>query len=229
MRDESLDLLIELAKPDVDDDVLDYAVFPGLATFSVAPKVRSLEAAADKPDILEEGRRLARELGLDNVTFTLVDSSALPFADGTFSLAMGCEALHLYPDPAVILAELRRVTNAHGRVVLVEPVVDEVLDEPFNDLARLRQPGHRRHFRLAELERLVADAGLRVSGQGKARCTVDLEYWLQTAGAPASRAVLVRERFMGLPVEVQIKLDVAFSDSSVSFSYDVVGLCLERA
>jgi hypothetical protein len=32
-----------------------------------------------------------------------------------------------------------------------------------------------------------------------------------------------------MPVEVQMRLDVAFSDRSVSFSYDVVGLRLERA
>ena len=228
-RNESLDLLIELAEPEADDAVLDYAAFPSLATFSVAPQVRSLDAAADKAGMLEEGRRLALELGLENVTFTLVDRFVLPYADGAFSLAMGCEALHLYPDPAAALAELRRVTSAHGRVVLVEPVVDDLLDEPFNDLAGLRQPGHRRHLRLAELESLVAEAGLRVSRQGSARCTVDLEYWLQTAGVPPSRATLVRERFRGLPVEVQMGLDVVFSDRSVSFSYDVVGLRLERA
>ena len=228
-RNESLDLLIELAAPKADDVVLDYAAFPSLATFSVAPQVRSLDATADKAGMVEEGRRLALELGLENVTFSLVDSFALPYADDAFSLAMGCEALHLYPDPAAALAELRRVTSAHGRAVLVEPVVDDVLDEPFNDLASLRQTGHRRHLRLAELESLVAEAGLRVSRQGSARCTVDLEYWLQTAGVPPSRAMLLRERFRGLPVEVQMRLDVVFSDRSVSFSYDVVGLRLERA
>lgn len=228
-RNESLDLLIELAGPRADDVVLDYAAFPSMVTFAVAPQVRSLDAAADKSGMLEEGRRLALELGLANVTFTLVDRFALPYADDAFSLAMGCEALHLYPDPAAALAELRRVTRTNGRVVLVEPVVDDVIDEPFNDLAGLRQPGHRRHLRLAELERLVAQAGLRVSRQGSARCTVDLEYWLQTAGVPPSRATLIRERFLGLPVDVQMRLDVAFSDRSVCFSYDVVGLCLERA
>jgi SAM-dependent methyltransferase len=228
-RNESLDLLIELAGPRADDVVLDYAAFPSMVTFAVAPQVCSLDAAADKSGMLEEGRRLALELGLANVTFTLVDRFALPYADDAFSLAMGCEALHLYPDPAAALAELRRVTRTNGRVVLVEPVVDDVIDEPFNDLAGLRQPGHRRHLRLAELERLVAQAGLRVSRRGSARCTVDLEYWLQTAGVPPSRATLIRERFLGLPVDVQMRLDVAFSDRSVCFSYDVVGLCLERA
>jgi SAM-dependent methyltransferase len=228
-RDESLDLLIEMAGPTPDDVVLDYAVVPSLASFAVAPIVRSLEAVAERPDMLEEGRRLALELGLENVTFTLVDLFALPYEPGAFSLTMSCEALHLSPNPLAALVELRRVTGAYGRLVLVEPVVDAVLDEPFNRLARLRQSGHRRYFRPTELDALVADAGLRIGREGSVRRTVDLDYWVQVAGVPASRAALIGDRFKALPVEVQMGLDVAFSDTAISFSYDVRGLRLERA
>ena len=46
---------------------------------------------------------------------------------------------------------------------------------------------------------------------------------------PPPKAQLIRGRIKALPVEVQMGLDVAFSDKSVSFSYDVVGFRLERA
>ncbi len=228
MRDESLDLLIELAAPAPGDVVLDYAVVPSLAAFAVAPIVRSLEAVAERADMLEEGTRLALELGLDNVTFALVDLFKLPYDPGAFSLAMSCEALHLSPNPLAALTELRRVVSANGRLVLVEPVVDDVLDEPFNRLARLRQSAHRRYFRPAELDELVAKAGLRVSREGSVRRTVDLDYWMQVAGVPASRAALISDRFRALPVDVQMALDVAFSDTAISFSYDARGLRLEQ-
>ena len=59
--------------------------------------------------MLEEGKRLAGELGLVNVAFTLVDLYALPYTDGRFSLIVCRNAFHLLPEPATALAELQRV------------------------------------------------------------------------------------------------------------------------
>lgn len=229
IREGSLDLLFELARPAAADVVLAYAAGPGMAVFTLAPHVGSLEAADDRPDMTEEGRRLAVELGLENVTFRLVDLFSLPYGDDTFSLALGCDVLHLSANPVAALTELRRVTRPSGRVVIVDPVVDEVVDHAFNELARLREPAHRRYCRPEELESLAVEAGFRVSRRESVRCTVDLQYWVQTAAASVSAAALVRERFKALPVDVQMRMDVAFSDRAISFSYDVCGLCLERA
>ena len=63
----------------------------------MAPDVRSVEAADELPDLLEEGRRLAGELGLVNVAFTLVDLYALPYEDDGFSLVVCRDAFHLLP------------------------------------------------------------------------------------------------------------------------------------
>jgi ubiquinone/menaquinone biosynthesis C-methylase UbiE len=119
MRDASLDLLVDLARPTSHDTVLDYASGAGIAGFAVAPDVLSVEAADELPDMLEEGRRLATELGLVNVAFSLVDLYALPYGPDTFSLVVCRNAFHLLPEPVSALAELLRVTSAGGRLVLV--------------------------------------------------------------------------------------------------------------
>src|SRR5665647_3584834 len=214
MRDASLDLLIELARPTSHDTVLDYAAGAGIAGFAVAPDVRTVEAADELPDMLEEGKRLAGELGLVNVAFSLVVCR---------------NAFHLLPEPVAALAELLRVTSAGGRLVLVDPVVDDVTDKAFNDIARLREPAHRRHYLEEQIDDLVAQAGLQVTQRGRLRRTIDLDYWLQTAAVPAAKAGLIRGRFKELPVDVQARMDVAFADRLVAFSYDLVGLRLERA
>lgn len=229
MRDASLDLLVELARPTSHDTVLDYAAGAGIAGFAVAPDVRTVEAADELPDMLEEGRRLAGELGLVNVAFSLVDLYALPYATDAFSLVVCRNAFHLLPEPVAALAELLRVTSAGGRLVLVDPVVDDVTDKAFNDIARLREPAHRRHYLEEQFDDLVAQAGLQVTQRGRLRRTIDLDYWLQTAAVPAAKADLIRGRFKELPVDVQARMDVAFADRLVAFSYDVVGLRLERA
>jgi SAM-dependent methyltransferase len=229
MRDASLDLLVDLARPTSHDTVLDYATGAGMAGFAVAPDVAAVEAADELPDMLEEGQRLAAELGLVNVAFSLVDLYALPYKDGAFTLVVCRNAFHLLPEPATALAELQRVLSEGGRVVLLDPVVDEVTDKAFNEVARLREPAHRRHYRLEELTEIVAGAGFSVRRQESLRRTIDLDYWLQAASVPPAKADLIRGRFKILPVEVQASMDVAFSDRVVSFSYDVAGLRLERA
>jgi SAM-dependent methyltransferase len=229
MRDASLDLLVDLAKPTSHDAVLDYAAGAGIAGFAVAPEVATVEVADELPDLLEEGKRLAAELGLVNVAFTLVDLYALPYPDGAFSLVICRNAFHLLPDPSTALGELLRILASRGRIVLLDPVVDEVTDKPINDLARLREPAHRRHYRVDELEEIVARSGLVVRRQAEVRRTTDLDYWLQAAAVPPPKADLIRGRFKELPVDVQARMDVAFSDRLVSFSYDVAGLRLERA
>lgn len=229
MRDASLDLLVELARPTSHDTVLDYAAGAGIAGFAVAPDVRTVEAADELPDMLEEGKRLAGELGLVNVAFSLVDLYALPYDTDAFSLVVCRNAFHLLPEPVAALAELLRVTSAGGRLVLVDPVVDDVTDKAFNDIARLREPAHRRHYLEEQIDGLVAQAGLQVTQRGRLRRTIDLDYWLQTAAVPAAKAGLIRGRFKELPVDVQARMDVAFADRLVAFSYDIVGLRLERA
>ena len=228
MRDASLDLLVDLARPASGDAVLDYATGAGMGGFAVAPDVATVEAADELPGMLEEGERLAVELGIVNVAFTLVDLYALPYKDGAFDLVVCRNAFHLLPDPATALAELQRVLGPHGRIVVLDPVVDETTDKAFNEIARLRERAHRRHYRPEELEDIVTRGGLTVNARGELRRTIDLDYWLQAAAVPPPKAELIRGRFKALPVEVQIGLDVAFSDRSVSFSYDVVGLRLER-
>jgi SAM-dependent methyltransferase len=229
MRDASLDLLVELARPTSHDSVLDYASGAGIAGFAVAPDVRAVEAADELPDMLEEGRRLAAEMGLVNVAFSLVDLYALPYDTDAFSLVVCRNAFHLLPEPVAALVELLRITSAGGRLVIVDPVVDELTDKAFNDLARLREPAHRRHYLEQELDDLAAQAGLHVTQRGRMRRTIDLDYWLQAAAVPAAKAGLIRGRFKGLPVDVQAHMDVVFADRLVSFSYDIVGLRLERA
>jgi SAM-dependent methyltransferase len=229
LRDASLVLLSDLAQPTSHDTVLDYASGAGIAGFAVAPDVRTVEAADEIPDMLEEGRRLAAELGLVNVAFTLVDLYALPYKDGSFSLVTCHNAFHLLPEPVAALSELLRVTSPGGRLVIVDPIVDPVTDKALNDLARLREPAHRRHYRAEELDQIVEQAGLRVARRSSLRRTMDLDYWLQAAAVPAAKAGLIRGRIKQLSVEVQAAMDIALSDRTVSFSYDLIGLRLERA
>ena len=228
-REASLDLLVDLARPAAGDAVLDYATGAGMAGFAVAPDVATVEAADEQPGLLEEGERLAAELGLVNVAFTLVDLYALPYRDGAFDLVVCRNAFHLLPEPVAALAELQRVLAPQGRVVVLDVVVDDATDKPLNELARRASRRTAGTTGGEELEDIVARAGFAVTESGELRRTIDLDYWLQAAAVPPPKAELIRGRIKALPVDVQISMDVAFTDRAISFSYDIIGLRLERA
>jgi SAM-dependent methyltransferase len=228
-RDPSVQVLIDLARPEEHDAVLDYACGIGIATLAIAPAVASVLAVDEVAATLDEGRRLVAELGHANVSFMVVDLYQLPFVDAEFSLVISRGALHRLPEPTRALHELRRVGGEGARIVVEDVVVDRVTDAALNDLARLREPAHRRHYRAEELEALALDAGLRVAERRVLRRTVDLDYWLQAASVPMEKGELIRSRVQALPVDVLEHLDVAFSDRTVSFSTDLLALRLERA
>ena len=124
---------------------------------------------------------------------------------------------------------MARVTSPGGRIVVLDLVVDGVTDDALNELARLRDPGHRGYRTANRLAALAEEAGLGIAEQRLERRTVDLEYWLQAAAVPAQTADLVRLRLREMTPAVQERLDLAFADDLVSFSFDVLGLRLERA
>jgi SAM-dependent methyltransferase len=226
-RDPSVQALLDLARPEQHDAVLDYACGIGITTLAIAPSVASVLAVDEVAATLDEGRRLVAELGLDNVTFKVVDLYTLPFADAEFSLVVSRGALHRLPEPERALHELGRVAGAGARIVVEDAVVDAVTDAAFNDLARLREPAHRRHFRAEELEALAIAAGLRVVERYALRRTINLEYWMQAAAVSPEKSELIRARVRALPFGVQQSLDVVFADRLVSFSTDVLALHLE--
>ena len=70
-------------------------------------------------DISEEMLKLARQNTAqgnfaDRIDFRQASTSALPFADGYFSLVACNSSLHLWADPLKVLKEIARVTSSGG-------------------------------------------------------------------------------------------------------------------
>ena len=80
--------------------MLDYATGAGDGRVRHRPGRRDRGGRpTSNPGLLEEGERLAAELGLVNVAFTLVDLYALPYGDGAFDLIVCRNAFHSLSEP----------------------------------------------------------------------------------------------------------------------------------
>ena len=226
--DPELRPILDLARPAPNDIALDCGCGAGQLAFSLAPQAGTLEAVDDDAGVLKEAERLAAELRVTGIAFRWADLHELPYPAGRFTLVVAYGVLHRQADPAAILCEMMRVLAAGGRIVVDEPMVDEVTDRHFNELARLREPGHWRYYRAGEYEDLFRECGLRVTESRHVRRSIDLDYWIEAAQTPSRNAELLRERVGSLPVPVQAAMDVTFADRRVSFSYEVLLARLER-
>ena len=66
----------------------------------------------------------------ERIRVQLVDAKRLPFADGEFSAVVSNSIVHHIPEPRSVLAEILRVTEAHGRIFvrdLLRPDVDDAV------------------------------------------------------------------------------------------------------
>jgi SAM-dependent methyltransferase len=176
-----------------DDLVLDVAAGTGHVARRMAPHVRAVVAFDATRAMLEQGRAQAPP----NVLFVQGDAAALPFLDGSCDVVVTRFAVHHFEDPAVQLAEMRRVSR--GRLAVADLIAHPEAADTQNRLETLRDPSH---TRMLELDELVALVG---TDDAEVRDVVrPLEPWLvQTDPAPEAaeeiRAALAEELRGGPP------------------------------
>src|SRR5205085_11609829 len=90
------------------------------------------------------------------------EEAHLPWPDGPFTIVVTRFAVHHFPDPPAVFAEMVRVCAPGGRVVVVDTCAspDPAKAAEFNRLELLRDPSHARCLPLAELKGLFHEAGL---------------------------------------------------------------------
>jgi SAM-dependent methyltransferase len=160
--EDGLKMIVDAGDPGPDDTVLDVACGGGLVARTFAPRVRHATGIDVTPAMLEQARKASAEKGLANTTWDQGDVTALPYADGRFTIVATRFSFHHFLDPLVVLKEMVRVCAPGGRIVVADscPSEDEAKAAAFNRLELLRDPSHTRALPLSELKSVFAAAGL---------------------------------------------------------------------
>ena len=181
---DELALLVRLAEPQAGWSMLDVATGAGHTALAFAPRVARVVATDIALPMLEQGRRLAAERGLLNVTFERADAERLPYADGAFDLVTCRIAPHHFAAPARFLAEARRVLRPGGRLLVQDHVLpeDSAAARAIDGFERLRDPSHVRAFSQGEWTRMLAEAGLRIAAAEHVLKRHDFAEWTSRQG-----------------------------------------------
>ena len=118
------------------------------------------------PAMLDEGRPRIHALDLDDtIEMRVGDALALPFDDGTLTMAVGRATLHHLPDKALSLTEMYRVLELGGIALsttcaAMRRSTCSTASPRCAPPPTIRRPTSRKKITLDEARALVAEAGL---------------------------------------------------------------------
>ena len=102
-----------------------------IAALQVGPE-GSVTGIDMTPEMIENARRGAAELGLKNVTFVEGEAERLPFDDLSFDVVISNGVIDLVPDKDAVFGEIYRVLVPGGRI----QIADVTIQQPVSDEGR---------------------------------------------------------------------------------------------
>jgi len=193
--DGGLPPLLETARPMPHDRVLDVGCGTGRIAVALAPLVGHVTGVDLTPAMLDQARAVQSKAGVSNIDWRQADVTALPFADGAFSLVMCSAMLHHTASPAAVLAEMKRVCAPDGRIAASDLTPAPEKAAAFDAIEILRDPSHTHAMPQAELRAIGASLGLREVAVRTRAAHFPLETVLATSFPPPGMLDRVRELY----------------------------------
>jgi ubiquinone/menaquinone biosynthesis C-methylase UbiE len=167
--------------------LIDCGCGPGSITVDLARAVAPGEAIGIdlRDDALTQGRTLARERGITNLTFYAASVYQLPYADSSFDAAFACAVLQHLATPPAALKELRRVLKPEGVIGIADGSSTITFRYPTNDVLQAydKLRGLEREYKTGRpYDALALRALLREAGFARTRASGTLA---TEAGPPA--------------------------------------------
>lgn len=221
---ESLNVLVELARPQPADHALDVATGAGFTALALAPSVAGVLAIDITPAMVRQTARAALEAGLTNLRAEWAGAEDLPYPGASFTLVTCRLACHHFLDLERALSEMVRVCAPGGRVVLCDTVAPEEdsLDRWMNDVEKRRDPTHVRDCRPSEWRRLLQGGGLAELHERVVRTDLEFFDWIRRAGTPSEVADLLEQDFRAAPKAVSRHFAIRPGAEGVSFQWDTI-------
>jgi ubiquinone/menaquinone biosynthesis C-methylase UbiE len=210
------------------DTLLDIATGTGFTALAFAPHVQSVVGLDVSTGMLAEARKQQQQQGLTNVTWLEGAAEALPFPEASFSMVTCRVAPHHFDSVPQFLAEVARVLQPGGRLLLADTSVPDNEDELSrwqNHVEKLRDPSHVRNLTPQQWRQAIETAGLRVAAveQAAPDGTMQLNDWLEKAGCVGDQARAVRQEFQTASPQARQAFQIrAVADADFTFVWQRV-------
>ncbi|BAY58343.1 hypothetical protein NIES2135_52160 [Leptolyngbya boryana NIES-2135] len=104
-----------------------------------------------------------------NVTLSLASAEHLPFADQSFDVIVSASAFHYFENPAIALAEMKRVLKPNGKIMILDWCKDYLLCRICDLILKVTDPAHQQCYTQAELHGFLKALGFDITRATKVR------------------------------------------------------------
>ena len=182
------------------EHVLEVAAGTCICGRALAPHVKAMTCLDLTESMLEQGKKLAKESGIQNISFEVGNAEELPYEDETFDLVITRLSLHHFVHPDKPFQEMTRVLKKGGKLVVwdMEATTEELraIDDA---IETLRDPSHTRILSRNEFEQLFAkDFDLQC--EEATLIPVNLKSWMELTATPSDVQQHI-ERLMQADIE----------------------------
>ena len=164
--------------------------------------------------------------------FACGDGERMPFADGTFDLAICGYSIHHMLHPARVIRELARVVRACGRVALTDMAARDGSDRDLHTrIEQARDASHTMALFSGEFREYLENANMRVISSELVEKTRNFEVWMNAIKVPHGTAAYAETRSL---LEGTMKNDAAgmrprFNDEGqLEYSLPVINIVAEK-
>ncbi|MBN8560549.1 MAG: class I SAM-dependent methyltransferase [Leptolyngbya sp. UWPOB_LEPTO1] len=151
------------------DKVLDVAC--GTGEFEQLILTEHSEQKMVGVDISEKMLAIAQQKlqAYPNVTLSLASAEHLPFADQSFDVIVSASAFHYFENPAIALAEMKRVLKPNGKIMILDWCKDYLLCRICDLILKVTDPAHQQCYTQAELHGFLKASGFDITRATKVR------------------------------------------------------------
>jgi ubiquinone/menaquinone biosynthesis C-methylase UbiE len=161
MKNPQLPAMLDAIKPVPADRMLDVGCGTGRSAITLAPLVAHVIGVDLTEAMLAQARRAQAAAQVSNMEWRQADVTALPFADGEFTLVTCSAMLHHVAEPIQVLSEMSRVCAAGGRIMAIDVNPRREKVPAFDAIEILRDPSHSHALTCAEVRDIGGQLGLQ--------------------------------------------------------------------
>jgi ubiquinone/menaquinone biosynthesis C-methylase UbiE len=220
--EEILDLMVDACGVTSRDVVLDVACGPGLTACAFAKAAARVTGIDITPAMIERAKARQAKLGLANLTWRVGDILSLPFPDDSFSLVATRYSFHHLLDPKAALAEMKRVCEPGGRVMVMDAAPESGKADAYNRMEKLRDPSHVRAMPAEELLRMAREAGLVAAARAFLKVEFELETTLAASFPNPGDEEKLRKIFQGDLVTDTLGMGAHRRGEEIHFHYPTI-------
>lgn len=171
--------VLEMAAFKDSETVLEVAA--GTCAFGrlVAPHVAHVTALDLTPAMLQVGKKEAKNHNITNMDFIEGNAEELPFTNETFSVVMSRLAFHHFPQPQQVFAEMVRVLQPGGHLLVLDLEARAPhLQTKADAIEKQRDPSHVAALSQQTFMKYAAQHQLTLTHQATTSIPVLVEDWL---------------------------------------------------